>query len=711
MDSYALCPCGSGKKVKFCCQAIMPEMAKIEKLQENNQPRMALQLIEKLLKEHSDNAWLINQRGISLIADHRNEEARDSLVAYLRQSPENPLSNALLALAMTELEPIDQCKKVIHRAFLKSMTAEPRVVAVLASRLVDYFLANGKDMAARQHMAVVLRLESEQERQQTLLAMLEFDSDTSVPYPLRGAHPLPQYNPSEELAPQVKKAQRLYVHACFSEAADLLDQIVQRDPQSAELYHTIGLMRAWDGDIPRAATALHQAAKLYQDFEKAVDVETIAQLLQRQESENNIPVLSRMFEVESLSRLLTRLDNEDRLCRMPLQENTPIDGVVAAYNILDRAVPTADELANAKLETIPRSIGQLMLYDSANGSDRQEAQLSALEGEQMTESARIFAAASGDLVKPLLQDDGKPLPDSILQTFPKEEMALSEAAFFPPQATSRVRNRLRKQFIDETVPQIWLKTPLVALGGKSPAEAGNDSSLKVELAAALRVFDSFMDRRSVMLNQAPLREQLGITSDSPISLSEEHDLNTFSVSRLLRLQTTELSDEIFDRVLQRAIVVKHCGLGHRLLSEFVTSRPQLVEKKPQEAEQAYVTLADLCSRSLRDQEAFEWLDRGFQFSKANGNVFETLLMWKMREVSLRARDTEDPEFKKVLLEVWNQYGAKLPAVRARLDEFVRALGIEAPWQSAIVTPGAGGSVWTAESEQTSSAEKKLWLPD
>jgi predicted Zn-dependent protease len=125
MDSYALCPCGSGKKVKFCCQAILPEMSKIERLQQNNQPRMALQLIEKLLKDHSDNAWLNNQRAMALIGDERFEEARDSLVAFLRKNPDNPLSNGLLALAMTELEPIAQCKKVIHRAFLKSMAAEP----------------------------------------------------------------------------------------------------------------------------------------------------------------------------------------------------------------------------------------------------------------------------------------------------------------------------------------------------------------------------------------------------------------------------------------------------------------------------------------------------------------------------------------------------------------------------------------------------------
>jgi hypothetical protein len=85
----------------------------------------------------------------------------------------------------------------------------------------------------------------------------------------------------------------------------------------------------------------------------------------------------------------------------------------------------------------------------------------------------------------------------------------------------------------------------------------------------------------------------------------------------------------------------------------------------------------------------------------------------LRELTLRARDATSPGFQELLLELWNRYGAKLPAVRARLEGFVKTLGIDAPWESAILTPqlSTGGSVWTAESEQASSSEKKLWLPD
>ncbi len=93
----------------------------------------------------------------------------------------------MLALAVSQSDTIEKSKKVIHRAFLKSMASEPQLVAILAGKLVSNYLEEGQDMAARQHMAIVLRLGSEEDRQRTLMAMLELDADTSVPYPLRGS--------------------------------------------------------------------------------------------------------------------------------------------------------------------------------------------------------------------------------------------------------------------------------------------------------------------------------------------------------------------------------------------------------------------------------------------------------------------------------------------------------------------------------------------
>ncbi|MFN9034852.1 MAG: SEC-C metal-binding domain-containing protein [Planctomyces sp.] len=35
LDSYALCICGSGKKLKFCCQDVLPELSLASTLRDN----------------------------------------------------------------------------------------------------------------------------------------------------------------------------------------------------------------------------------------------------------------------------------------------------------------------------------------------------------------------------------------------------------------------------------------------------------------------------------------------------------------------------------------------------------------------------------------------------------------------------------------------------------------------------------------------------
>ena len=58
-DPYSPCPCGSGKKLKFCCSAIVTDIERIQKLRSSNQPKLALQSLSELRKSHPDNAWII----------------------------------------------------------------------------------------------------------------------------------------------------------------------------------------------------------------------------------------------------------------------------------------------------------------------------------------------------------------------------------------------------------------------------------------------------------------------------------------------------------------------------------------------------------------------------------------------------------------------------------------------------------------------------
>ena len=96
---YDPCPCGSGKKLKFCCQPIADEMDRALRLMEGNQPRVALQNLEALARKHPANTWVGTTRALILIEMGEATTARDILRALLEQHPDHEFSIVLLATA------------------------------------------------------------------------------------------------------------------------------------------------------------------------------------------------------------------------------------------------------------------------------------------------------------------------------------------------------------------------------------------------------------------------------------------------------------------------------------------------------------------------------------------------------------------------------------------------------------------------------------
>src|SRR3712207_5399570 len=58
-DLYAPCPCGSGKKFKWCCQPIHAQIQRAFQLDQEGQHEAALRAMDEVVAQHADNpeAW------------------------------------------------------------------------------------------------------------------------------------------------------------------------------------------------------------------------------------------------------------------------------------------------------------------------------------------------------------------------------------------------------------------------------------------------------------------------------------------------------------------------------------------------------------------------------------------------------------------------------------------------------------------------------
>ena len=93
LDSHSLCPCGSGKEIRFCCSDMLKEYQQLETVLSGGQFAAALSMIEKLEKDHPNNAALISAK--CLILRETRQRKRNMRKPFARrQSRATPHSNS-----------------------------------------------------------------------------------------------------------------------------------------------------------------------------------------------------------------------------------------------------------------------------------------------------------------------------------------------------------------------------------------------------------------------------------------------------------------------------------------------------------------------------------------------------------------------------------------------------------------------------------------
>jgi hypothetical protein len=259
----------------------------------------------------------------------------------------------------------------------------------------------GDYLSARQHLALALRWGDQEHRKSIFSAIYDLDGTQPIPFPLRGPQPLPGWSPPAELHDALARAQQLASIGCWHEAAEHLATAAGDAPQPPELWHTIGLYHAWDGSPAEAAHALHRAAAGYvDDFETAVECETLAQLFDRSAPDRRRQFRTHQFEIHSVSRLLTQLDASPRLTRASLTPDeieSTSGALTARYVVLDRDRP--DDTAPLELETLPRSIAAIaILTGQGENGPAGLAVVSAQDGTLVDTALDIFKAAATDSV-------------------------------------------------------------------------------------------------------------------------------------------------------------------------------------------------------------------------------------------------------------------------------------------------------------------------
>ncbi len=715
LDPYSLCPCGSGKKLKFCCFDIAADMLKALQLHEGGQSRAALKILEKLHSQQPARAWVATSLSGVFLFLEEPFAARDALKPLLQENPDHPLGRILDATAALDIDGYAAARPVVHRAFTKGVKAHPEMVGSLIAEIASLMYEEMHHMAARQHLALAMRFVREEDRQAVFLRMLDFDGDISIPYPLRSIHNLktPEL-PAEDQA-TYKKATSLSSLGCWHEAAAVTLPLTQKYPENTDLIFNCGLFYAWDGDESRAAVQFHRAAELTTDREFAIYCETLAQVLEQ--SEELVGEKTCFYGTDSPARLLSTLDEVKFLIRRndPQQTATAVD--ITSYLLLDRepgdipdSLKTVDDL-----DRLPKIVGSVVCMNTSMNN-----LLSSNDEVKAVCRVVVNPAYSEDLLPKLEQiagsqfiDIGSP-PAGMSENYEewKDFYGLYENYYVPESTPRRLVAELEYLHRQQVENNRWLNRPLRGLNGHTPLEAKDQPELSLKLAAALNVFDAYANISKYQINLEQLRTRLGLPDPTPYEITQDSQLNTCDVLQMLRIPVESLPESQLALLLNRAQLNQHVGFNERLLG-CVLKFPQIVDQ--QRMAQILHAYIDIARENFDMETAYERIQLARNWAAESGQKFEDTLQWEIRELQLRMLEPQSEKLTSFLNELYSRFLRKLPELEAVVIEWLGQHGITPPWNSSpgILLAGSGSSLektgWKSEG-LTPEQPAKLWLP-
>ncbi|MCA9042009.1 MAG: hypothetical protein KDA65_16770 [Planctomycetaceae bacterium] len=711
LDPYQLCPCGSGKKLKFCCTALTDIMEKVQAAQEKGNVRQAQQLIAKQYDPENPVAWACIAHASMLIEQGNIEEARGVLQTLLKQNSEHPAGIGLYAMTAALSGKFQESKSVIYNVFQSGSGLLPDLASEVASAVSAHFARQQSWMAARAYLVLAMRLAPKEAKQDCFYELMSFDANYTIPYPFRSGQPLASFSGDEDDRKEDRKAHKLADLGCYAPAARIYTKLIEKHPEESLLYQNAGLCHAWDGDEAQAAHYLHKAADLTNDVGRAVELETLSQLLAWNCVEESVVPESAHYNVSSISRLLTILSDAECTQRIGQQQRSQIEEwAEAGFEILDRPVLSSD-FENVQPDDVPIVLGEVfILKETPDATEEKRVILSADSHDRLEETIKIVKDILGDTLS--LEDESR---DEALDELakppgiPKEHQTYYWRWSFPPKFPPKLRMETFLKKWEGQVYDQWLKTSQSVLDNQAPDQLEANSPRKY---AAAYVLDALSGQRQLPLDLSRLLTELKLEPLTQLKPDSEQPLSSLTAMQFNRLDFSDLSDDEMLNIMNRALLTHYGPMLEAILTDLLENRPGCAGKF--DRFRAYRTLSQVALFYNNEEAALQWVEKALKEAGELENSFEPIFEWKLRKLTILLRDPKRPEVRELVTSMQQYYGSKIPEFNKMLAGLQSDLELEV----GILTPDAGGDdltgnegVWSPDqAEPSGDAGKKLWLP-
>lgn len=472
LDAYAPCPCGSGKKFRWCCSPYFPTVEKAFEQEEQGLHEAAAQTIKGLLDAHAKNpsVWLYYAQFLYKAAgaepnpeaqNQKVERAEEALAEALKLDPHFGMAY-LVRGQFRENEGEVLGALLLYRKAAEAFDPgahDPLTTVYLKVYQGESML--NRPVAAR---AALDRAAHYQPGDAELRGQLEGEFGDDGPYPLAARKPY-AFRPTAKPVPEAAATGK------FGDARKAFEELTAATPDDPAAWFNLGLVLAWLGEQPKAVAALVRSVELETDDYRAEEAGALAEVLRcGYGMENDSDHLSHSFV-------------------LPIRDPQAVQGLLQSYSQSGklrgvRVIRESNTIVGVLVEELP----SLLAVGTVNLA-RVAARFMVSGGViRLSHPNRDSVAKAADDLRTALQlaveqpiESTTPLNfgDVVLEALAQPSGSGDELAL-----EAKLKGHATHYF-----EEVWIHKPLKALAGNSPLNAVGSKVLRKHAFGVIRFLE------------------------------------------------------------------------------------------------------------------------------------------------------------------------------------------------------------------------------
>ena len=590
-EAYSPCPCGSGKKFKWCCQPIHGVIEQALRLEQEGQHEAALRAMEAVTRDHPSNPEAYGRLAQMHFAADRVDEAEKALQQALAINPDYPFGHLLRAQFRLYEGEIPGGLLLLRKAAALYDPEAKEVLSYVFGLIFENEMRLHHPVAARAALAMAYKAHPVNELREGIEKVFGA-GNPNLPLAARMEYqllPLPA-----EATPERRAAwDKALAQAATGKLGDVVaafNQLTRGDATNAPAWYNLALAQAWSGDNLAAIDALERYVDLENDEARAGAAWTLAEVLKCAPGLEDRADLVEHSVIFKLNDPQTFINNLEKLAKEEIVGNLAVTE--------DRAT-----LTGTILEKPPPALTL------------------ELEAKQPTRVAALFLM-TGDLLRIWNQDQEmlqrgiarvRPYLGRIGQEFPERRPALfvdqfgESIIFFPKEYSPEARASRLRENLEQFFEGTWLHRSRKSLDNTPPIDAAGLPRYRKKLLGIISFLEQCAALSKIPYDFDRLRRKLNLIEKGPAPAGQPLDLTAMSTAELSALDRTTLAEDQLEQAYQSALKLDARDLASQFAQTLVR-RPGRADKPDR-----FPWYNFLISQSLNQGEgdaALEWVNDG-----------------------------------------------------------------------------------------------------